>query len=191
MEGPFCGCGEVTQLHSRANQLFADPIEDLPAFFNRLRLPLYAVVDSARDRRLLPLLEDSGCEFRILYSDGLASLMDGRGPYIVALSQGGDFLRRLVAEAWGKSWGIFLTSSADLAAVRRHLRRLLSVRLPDGRPALFRFYDPRILRDYLPTCYEMELGKFFGPLHAIYLESSIRRGATDSEGTESEATCAA
>lgn len=139
-------------------------------FFNRLRLPLYAVLDAARDPRMLSLLAQSGCDYRILYGSKLAATMDGLGPYLVALPRGTPFLLRLIEKGWGNSWGIFLTCPAALPAVRRHLRRSLGVKFPDGSHALFRFYDPRVLRDHLPSCGDEELDRFFGPIHSIYLE---------------------
>jgi hypothetical protein len=51
-----------------------------------------------------------------------------------------------------KHWGIFLTSRADLRSLRNHFRRFLMVLDPDGRKLYFRYYDPRVLRVYLPTC---------------------------------------
>jgi len=142
----------------------------LHVFFNRLRLPLYAVLDAARDPRILSLLAQSGCEYRILYGNKLAATMDGLGPYLVALPRGTPFLQRLIQKGWGNSWGIFLTCPAVLPAVRRHLRKSLVVKFPDSSQALFRFYDPRVLRDHLPSCGDEELDRFFGPIHSIYLE---------------------
>jgi len=45
--------------------------------------------------------------------------------------------------------------------VRRHLRQFLQAQLPDGRVVLFRFYDPRVWRTYLPTCEPVELQRWF------------------------------
>ena len=55
-----------------------------------------------------------------------------------------------------------------LEGVRRQLRRALTVRDPNGRKLLFRFYDPQILRLFLPTCSAAELQTFFGPIEALY-----------------------
>lgn len=140
-------------------------------FLSRLNMGLYALIDTARDRRIMPFLEDSGCEYQILYGKELASTMDGRGPYLIPLHQDSSFLERLITAGWGNSWGIYLAGPTELQAIRRHLRRLFSVKLGDGRQALFRFYDPRVLRDYLPSCTNDELSQFFGPIGAIYLES--------------------
>ena len=36
---------------------------------------------------------------------------------------------------------------------------------------LFRYYDPRVLRAYLPTCDESELRAVFGPIRAFWMEA--------------------
>jgi hypothetical protein len=37
---------------------------------------------------------------------------------------------------------------------------------------LFRYYDPRVLRSYLPTCTPEELAQVFGPIHSFVMESA-------------------
>jgi hypothetical protein len=37
---------------------------------------------------------------------------------------------------------------------------------------LFRFYDPRVLRVYLPTCWPGELTRMFGPVESFVMESA-------------------
>jgi hypothetical protein len=129
------------------------------------------VVDTSRDPKILPLLKSSGFQYQILYGKQLATTMDGFGPHLVALPSGMPFPVRLLEEGWGHNWGIVLSSPADFMTVRRQLRRLLYIRLSDGRPALFRFYDPRVLRNYLPCCSEVEIERLFGSIHSIYFES--------------------
>jgi hypothetical protein len=140
--------------------------------FCRTTQPLYAVLDSARDGKILPLLEQNGCDHRILYGSRLAATVDGLGPYLVSLSPRAPFLSSLLEKCWGNSWGIFLTSPAGFAAVFRHLRRLLTVRLPDGSYALFRFYDPRVLPEYLSHLDNQHIEKFYGPIQSIYIETA-------------------
>lgn len=140
-------------------------------FFSRLTTPLYAVIDTARNRRVFSLLEDADCEYRPLYPPGFSLAMDHRGPHLIALHPNSSFLDRLIEAGWGNSWGIYLAAPGGLAAVRRHLRRLLFVQLQGGERALFRFYDPRVLRVFLPSCSKEELCQLFGPLTAAYLES--------------------
>ncbi len=91
-------------------------------------------------------------------------------PYLVRLTKGSQDTRRLVDAAWGNAWGVFLQSKADLEPLRRHLRLFLSVLTEKKKKLLFRFYDPRVLRPYLPSCTEQELQTFFGPIDAYVLE---------------------
>jgi hypothetical protein len=39
-----------------------------------------------------------------------------------------------------------------------------------GTPFYFRYYDPRVLRVYLPTCNASELQILFGPVARYYVE---------------------
>jgi len=107
-----------------------EAVRTLVDFFQRGVQPLYAVLDSARDGSIQPLLAKSGCVFRILYGSKLASVMDDQGPHLVAIPRTSPFLLLLLESGWSKYWGLFFTSSADFAHVRRHLRRLLTVKLP-------------------------------------------------------------
>jgi hypothetical protein len=50
----------------------------------------------------------------------------------------------------------------------------LIVRDPSGNRLVFRYYDPRVLRVYLPTCYIGELGTVFGPINRFWTESDDR-----------------
>ena len=51
-----------------------------------------------------------------------------------------------------------------------HLRTFLKVYGPDLKPLYFRYYDPRVLRVYLPTCNDQELQTVFGPVLRYLLE---------------------
>ena len=46
------------------------------------------------------------------------------------------------------------------------------MRDPQGRTLLFRYYDPRVLRTYLPTCRADELEQIFGPIDALVAEAA-------------------
>ncbi|MBC7927584.1 MAG: DUF4123 domain-containing protein, partial [Bryobacteraceae bacterium] len=78
--------------------------------------------------------------------------------------------RRFIRRAWGNSWGVFLKCDTRLETLRRHLRRFLVVRDPQGSQLMFRYYDPRVLRVYLPTCTTEELQTVFGPVESFCLE---------------------
>ncbi len=132
--------------------------------------PLFAVLDAARCPQLIELLSASGEEFRSMYEGASAVDLALVAPYLVRLPGESGLLEKLAREGWGKSWGIYLTSSLPLADLRHHLRRFLMVQVPGGKWVYFRFFDPRVLRVYLPTCTEQERRDFFGPIGNYLVE---------------------
>ena len=132
---------------------------------------VWAVLDLARDRRIHAALLESRLEFLCLHAGRLPRELELAAPHIVELLPGHRLLDRLFGEGWGQSWGV-AARLADPTALRRHLRKFLKVRDEDGRSLLFRWYDPRVLRTYLPTCTPDELREFFGPLDAWFSESA-------------------
>ena len=62
---------------------------------------------------------------------------------------------------------MYLASPEPLEGLRRHFRDLLMMKLPDQKQVYFRFYDPRVLRLFLPTCTAQEIGLIFGPVITI------------------------
>jgi hypothetical protein len=130
----------------------------------------FAVLDGARDPRVHPAVERSELAHLCLYTGVLDLALARVAPYLVELHREAPLTRGL-AEHWGDAWGIFLRSSAGLTALHRHFRRFLRVRDERGRTLIFRYYDPRVLRAYLPTCTDAELDYVFGPVDSFVLES--------------------
>jgi hypothetical protein len=135
---------------------------------------VYALLDGARDRRIVPMVRASGLEHRCLYSGSLSEPLERAAPYLVHLTPTASFTMELLQLAWGQSWGILTTVLPDctIDEQRRHLRTLLRVRTEDGRALVFRFYDPRVLRIYLPTCTADETRSMFGPIAQLLAESA-------------------
>jgi len=129
-------------------------------------LSVYAVLDAARDDRIFPAVTSSGAARECLFA-GAQEALEKAAPHLVALSPEAPLLETIAREGWGQSWGIFLSTPRPLEDLRRELRRLLRVQLPDGKRVLFRFYDPRVLRTYFPTCTPAELRAFmdFAPFY--------------------------
>jgi hypothetical protein len=132
---------------------------------------LYAVVDGARSPRIHPLVSDSGVPCASLYEGPLEPPLAGAAPYLLRLTGDAPLAHDLIAHGWGQAWGVYLDSAASFERVREHLRTLLRVRDPDGRVLLFRFYDPRVLRVYLPSCTPEEARAVFGPIARFIVES--------------------
>lgn len=142
------------------------------------RASVWAVLDCARDPAIYRMLLESRLEFLCLYSGRLPRELEAVAPHIVELHPDHPFTARLLGVGWGRSWGVFAAID-DATALRPHLRRFLRVRDEAGRQLLFRFYDPRVLRGYLPTCRASELLEFFGPIGRFAGEDSLGRQLLD------------
>jgi len=75
-------------------------------------------------------------------------------------------------------WGIFAASKANLDTLRTHFRHFLKVQPPEDKPWFFRFYDPRVLRPFLPACNVEELRILFGPVGTFGLGSADTRAVS-------------
>ena len=146
------------------------------------RAPLFAVLDAARDDRILELLCESVEEHRSLYDGIEGETLADVAPYLVRLPAGSRLLDALVLEGFGKRWGIYLTSEEPFKEVRRHLRRFLMVRDESDAPLYFRFYDPRTLRAFLPTSSPSQAEDLFDRTIAFFADGNdgILRLANDT-----------
>ncbi len=137
--------------------------------------PLFAVLDASMDPRILVLLRESVEECRSLYEGPQGDVLEDVAPYLVSLPKGSRLLEALVYEGWGRNWGVFLTSLRPFHEVRRHFRKFLMVQDDVGRELYFRFYDPRVLRVFLPTCTPQQAEAFFEGI-SVYLMEADRAG---------------
>ena len=133
-------------------------------------LKVWAVLDSARDRRIFPAIIDTYLNKKCLYRGDLSSELQMTAPYLVELDRDDRFTRYIINQGWGNSWGIFFRSDAGMERLRRHLREFLVVQDQRGKRLIFRYYDPRVLRVYLPTCLTRELQTVFGPIASFLME---------------------
>jgi hypothetical protein len=148
------------------------PQQELVKILRKSGGPLFAVLDATRDPlRILGMLRAAGEEYQSLYEGTQAVALEAFAPYLVRLTESSKLLESLIAHGWGKNWGIFAVSGADFQAVRKHFRTFLMVKDPNGQRLYFRYYDPRVLRVYLPTCNAAEAQFVFGPLTAYLCES--------------------
>lgn len=132
---------------------------------------VFAMLDGAANPKLLDYLYRLQPPFECLYRGELAPDMAHVAPYLAQLEEGSEFTTWILEQGWGKHWGLLAIAPCDLDTLRRHLRRFLTVHTEEGKPLLFRFYDPRVLRTYLPTCNAGELADFFGPVQAYVMEA--------------------
>jgi len=135
------------------------------------RCPLYGVVDGAR--ALMLAYEASAFHeygIRPLFDGVLADQLGDVAPYLVPIQPHSGYLERW-AGRWGDNAGILLVTRAEPDPLWDHLRSLFLAEDEEGQEFFFRFYDPRVLRAYLPTCTAAETEEFFGPIRCIYVEA--------------------
>ena len=143
----------------------------------------FVLLDGAGIPTLLDkLYATAGLEFECLYSGELGPGVAEVAPYIARLEAGTEFADWVLA-GWGEQRGIFahVPEDVDMPVLRRHFRKLSMVYGPDGSPLLFRYYDPRVMNDILPTCDAAQLKDLFGPVNRYVVErKGVGEGVTFS-----------
>lgn len=108
--------------------------------------PLWGVLDCARDPGLIDEVNRHPAEKQCLFDQSPAAVT-AAAPWLVRLGEGTRLLERWRDEGLADHWGALFRSEQPLHELRRELRKRLLVTLPDGRRAVFRFYDPRVAAD--------------------------------------------
>jgi hypothetical protein len=131
---------------------------------------VYTILDGASIPDLLDKFVSDTPRYECLYRGELGPDMAEVAAYLVLLEADSPFTNWVLTEGWGNHWGIFARTGIELQDLRRHFRRFLIVHDPEGEPMYFRYYDPRVLRVFLPTSNMEELATMFGPISCFLLE---------------------
>ena len=157
------------------------PGPSLHKFIWRRRLlgeQVFGIVDSARDRKLA---RSAWFRYHLptwtLFDSNVSPQMADVAPYLVAFQHhlkypypGSGYLD-LWNQRIGNSASILLFSDAHPRTLWEHLNGLFTVVDEEGNMFFFRYYDPRVLREFLPTCTKKQTLDFFGPINCIMVES--------------------
>lgn len=131
----------------------------------------WAIFDAARDDRIYRAVDRSYQEKCCLLAGNISPQLRAVAPYLVGFNKDDDLADFVLGHGWGNAWGIYFSSQASLETLRKHFRRFLRVTDQSGRRLLFRYYDPRVLTIYLPTCTNEELTTIFSPIERFVLEA--------------------
>ncbi len=134
-------------------------------------ISVYAILDAARDEQVYRLIQSSRLPWVCLYSGNLPISLAKAAPYLLKLEKKHSTTNTILDRGWGQSWGVFLRSAAELNQLRKHFHSFLMVEDEGGRRLVFRYYDPRVFRVYLPTCRPNELQTVFGPVKQFFVEA--------------------
>jgi hypothetical protein len=147
-----------------------DPNESIKQEIFREGAATFVVLDGASVPGLLEKLTQWQPEAECLYRGEIKPDLAEVAPYLVRMEPETALAQWVISEGWGKHWGIFAIAEANLRTMRQHFRRFLTVHDESGKPLVFRYYDPRVLRAYLPTCNAAELVEVFGPVMCYIAE---------------------
>jgi len=130
----------------------------------------YILLDAARMGleivKALQLNQGSECLYQGINREALASA----APYLFPYKEGTEFANWIREEGCGKSWGVFIKSHVPFEELIRHCRKFILVNTEEEKELYFRYYDPRVLRIFLPTCSSEQLKEFFGPINYFVFE---------------------
>ena len=137
---------------------------------------LCAIVDAARD---VELAYEAKClynkEIWNLFESDVAEALADVAPYLIVFDPNEGYLESWISRL-GKSAGILFIAASDPYKLYAHIRSIFIVEDEENQPFFFRFYDPRILRAFLPTCTLDQLDEFFGPVRVWICESAEADG---------------
>jgi len=139
--------------------------------FNRTDQLVYAILDGASFGNLASYLNHYQAEYVCLYRGELAADIAAVAPYLVRLPAQAEVTAWVLSHIGQNYPGIFVLTSASMRELRKHFRKFLMIYDEDNQPVYFRYYDPRILRCYLPSCSAEEKQVLFGPVSHYYAEN--------------------
>lgn len=130
----------------------------------------YILLDAARMAGEIEKAKELNPEHICLYEGDSERFLGAVAPWLFEFEEGTEFAAWITKAAHANSWGILIRTDAEPNELYLHLRKFLIVATEDGRELYFRYYDPRVLREFLPTCDKAQLRSFFGPIQAIIAE---------------------
>ena len=131
---------------------------------------LFGIVDSARNDEVFRYMIEGEMDFRSLFEGTMDVQSYGVSGFLVDCQKGSPLMKWMTTEVWGDNCCIFFTSKASFDDLFAHFQKFNRVYLEGDEVVLFRFYDPRVLRTYLPTCNSKEIDLFFGEIESFFAE---------------------
>lgn len=129
---------------------------------------IYAIVDGASCVDLRFKIYEWRPQSSCLWSGQLAPDVEEVAPYMILLEKDSDFTTWLIKHGWQNHWNIFVKSALEPKAFRKQIRKLQLVRSPEGKTLFFRFYDPRVMENFLPTVDEAQHSELYENIQAFY-----------------------
>ncbi len=130
---------------------------------------IFAFLDACDEPLIPPKVLELGARAISLYRGLAEQEYAYLAPYVVEVDE--ELIAWIQEALAGTPWGYFMLTGKEcsLLELRKHFRRFLTVKLPDQKKVLFRFYDPRVISTFLETTEKQDLSAFFGPVDSFCL----------------------
>lgn len=140
------------------------------------RARTYCVLDGAAVEGLPTVLYKMKPPNHCLIKGELAPDVVHLAPYVALMIPGSDFADWAIDTGLGGNKGVFVQTRFSIREMRKHFQGLMTVCDEEGNPLLFRFYDPRVFRKFLPTCDPEQVEAFFGNVDKFFVEDETGDG---------------
>jgi hypothetical protein len=150
--------------------------ETVRKYLFRENTRLFGILDGAMVPDLPQRLFASDLPYYCLRSGELEPDEVSIAPHLVFLPENNELTNWVLEQGLGDNWGIFIHSRSSMTEMRKHFRALLTVYTESGNAMTFRYYDPRVIRVFLPTCNGGELKTFFGRTDELLVGSESGEG---------------
>lgn len=143
---------------------------------SRSELNLYALVDGIQYQHVQGERLHRGVGLHPLFADTPDAALSHAGPWLIDTTvTGSDFLNQLAELKQAASCLIWIITPQDLTGLVQLLQLRLDVRLPDGRLALLRFWDPRVMVGLTQALNPIQTEEFFGHIHEWHMMHERQR----------------
>lgn len=131
---------------------------------------IFVILDFAKKQYQVDNVKKVCNCIRSLYNDSSFKCLQEVGPYLLSISSRNRFYSFLGNKVDRRLLGLMIISKAGFDNCWKHFRKFLLVKTEDGQELYFRFYDPHVLKIFLPTCDEKQIIEFFGPVEKFIVE---------------------
>ena len=141
--------------------------------------PNYILLDAARLFVRIHEATAINPEHRSLYEGRSEEPLADLGPFLFTVPNDETFVNWYSSNGWGNAWGVLIETEASFDELFEHFRNFLLVKTDEDKELYFRFYDPRVLKTFLPTCRKDQLIQFFGPVDKFITEDNTKETAIE------------
>lgn len=131
---------------------------------------IYILLDAARLQQHMPKAKELNENYSCLYKGRSEENLADVAPYLFTMQKDSEFENWYLQNGWGNAWGVLIQTQSSFEEIYKHFRKFLLIKTEEGKELYFRFYDPRVLRIFLPTCDAQQLKEFFGSVDYFVME---------------------